>query len=144
VDFRPYDQWALQEQPTVELGTLLEGGLAPAIFAIVERGVTGRPHLAADLRAEVELNLGDTYPNVRVLFGDPVVLVEDGPAAAPDLRISGELPDLVSLMVAPLIGGVPNPIDRRGRAALQMVAQGRVRVEGKLALLRRFLGVIGV
>jgi hypothetical protein len=134
----------LPEPPTVELGTLLQGGLAPAIFAIVERGVTGRPHLAAALRAEVELNLGDTYPNVRVLFGDPIVLVEDGPAAAPDLRISGELPDLVSLMVAPLIGGVPNPIDRRGRAALQMVAQGRIRVEGKLALLRRFLGVIGV
>ena len=133
-----------QGPPTVELGTLLEGGLAPAIFAIVDRGVTGRPHLAAGLQAEVELNLGVPYPNVRVLFGDPIVLVEDGPAAAPDLRISGELPDLVSLMVAPLIGGVPNPIDRRGRAALQMVAQGRIRVEGKLALLRRFLGVIGV
>jgi hypothetical protein len=144
LDFRPYDPWVLPEPPTVELGTLLQGGLAPAIFAIVDRGVTGRPDLAAELRAEVELNLGDPYPNVRVLFGDPVVLVEDGPAAAPDLRISGELPDLVSLMVAPLIGGVPNPIDRRGRAALRMVAQGRIRVEGKLALLRRFLGVIGV
>ena len=84
------------------------------------------------------------YPAVRVVFGDPTVLVEDGPAAAPDLRISGELPDLVSLMVAPLVGGLPNPIDRRGRAALGMVAQRRIRVEGKLALLRRFLGVIGV
>ena len=132
------------EPRTVELGKLLDGGLAPAIFAIVDRGVRGRPHLAADIRAQVELDLGSTYPPVRVLFGNPVVLVEDGPAKAPGLRISGELPDLVSLMVAPLIGGVPNPIDRRGRAALQMVAQGRIRIEGKLALLRRFLGVIGV
>ena len=129
---------------TVELGTLLDGGLAPAIFAIVDRGVRGRPELATALRAEVELNLGDRYPAVRVVFGDPAVLVEDGPAAAPDLRISGELPDLVSLMVAPLVRGLPNPIDRRGRAALGMVAQGRIRVEGKLGLLRRFLGVIGV
>ena len=130
--------------PTVELGTLVEGGLAPAIFAIVDRGVKGRPELATDLRAEVELNLGAPYPAVRVLFGDPTVLVEDGPAAAPDLRISGDLPDLVSLMVAPLVRGLPNPIDRRGRAALGMVALRRVRVEGTLALLRRFLGVIGV
>jgi hypothetical protein len=70
--------------------------------------------------------------------------VEDGPAQARDLRISGELPDLVSLIVAPRIGGIPNPIDRRGRAAIGMVALGRVRVEGKLALLRRFLRVISV
>jgi hypothetical protein len=132
------------QAPAVHLGTLVEGGIAPAIFAIVERGVHARPGLAGDLRAEVELNLGEPYPAVRVVFGEPAVLVEDGPAVEPDLRISGELPDLVSLMVAPLVGGVPNPMDRRGRAALGMVAQGRVRVEGKLALLRRFLGVIGV
>ena len=128
----------------VRLGTLVDGGIAPAIFAIVERGVKERPGLASSLRAEVELNLGEPYPAVRVVFEEPAVLVEDGPAVEPDLRISGELPDLVSLMVAPLIGGVPNPVNRRGRAALAMVAQGRVQVEGKLALLRRFLGVIGV
>jgi hypothetical protein len=133
-----------QVAPTVVLGTLLEGGLAPAIFAIVDRGVSCRPGLATGLEAEVELNLGESYPAVRVLFGNPTVLVEDGPAAAPDLRITGELADLVSLMVAPLVKGLPNPIDRRGRVALGMVAQGRVRVEGKLALLRRFLRVIGV
>jgi hypothetical protein len=47
-------------------------------------------------------------------------------------------------MVAPLVRGLPNPIDRRGRAALGMVALRRVKVEGRLALLRRFLGVIQV
>ena len=132
------------QAPTVELGALSQGGLAPAIFAIVDRGVRSRPELANDLRAEVELDLGDPYPAVRVRFDHPSVLVEDGPARAPDLRISGELPDLVSLMVAPRIGGIPNPIDRRGRAAIGMVALGRVRVDGKLALLRRFLSVISV
>jgi len=133
-----------QGTPSVELGTVVEGGLAPAIFAIVDRGVKVRPELAIGLLAEIELNLGDSYPAVRVLFGNPTVLVEDRPADAPDLRITGELHDLVGLMVAPLVRGVPNPIDRRGRAALQMIAQRRVRVEGKFALLRRFLGVIGV
>jgi hypothetical protein len=67
-----------------------------------------------------------------------------GSASEPDLRVSGTLADLVSLMVAPLVGGLPNPIDRRGRAALGMVALGRVRVQGRMGLLRRFLCVIQV
>jgi hypothetical protein len=132
------------EAPDVRLGTLAEGGVAPAIMAIVDRGVRRRPALSNDLRAEIELNLGDRYPPVRILFDEHTVLVEDGAAERPDLRVHGELPDLVSLMVAPLVRGLPNPIDRRGRAALGMVALRRVRVEGRLALLRRFLGVIQV
>jgi hypothetical protein len=126
------------------LGQLAEGGVAPAIMAIVDRGVKQRPALSNNLRAEIELNMGDGYPPVRIVFGDEAVLVEDAPGEEPDLRVSGRLPDLVSLMVAPLVGGLPNPIDRRGRAVLGMVALRRVRVQGKLALLKRFLGVIAV
>jgi hypothetical protein len=63
---------------------------------------------------------------------------------APDLRVSGTLPDLVSLLVVPLIVGVPNPIDRRGRAAMRIVAQRRVRFEGSLALRRRLLTAIRI
>jgi hypothetical protein len=122
----------------------MRGGVAPAIMAIVDRGVRQRPELASDLRAEIELNMDGGYPPVRIVFGDDLVLVEDGSASEPDLRVSGELADLVSLMVAPLVGGLPNPIDRRGRAALGMFAVGRVRVQGRVALLRRFLGVIQV
>ena len=130
--------------PQVRLGTLREGGLAPAIMAIVERGVRRRPALAATLRCEVELDLEESYPPVRIVFGDRLVLVEDGAAVAPDLRVEGALPDLISLMVTPLVGGVPNPINARGRAALGMVAFGRVRVEGRIGLMRRLLGVIRV
>jgi len=133
-----------QAGPEVRLGRLADGGVAPAIMAIVDRGVRQRPHLAGDLRAEVELDMGKRYPPVRIVFDEGTVLVEDGASKRPDLRVSGQLPDLVSLMVAPLVGGLPNPIDRRGRAALGMVALGRVRVDGKLGLLRRFLGVIRV
>jgi hypothetical protein len=71
-------------------------------------------------------------------------VMEGGLAPAPDLRVAGTLPDLVSLMVAPLVGGLPNPVAARGRAALGMVALRRVRVDGWLALLRRFLGVISI
>ena len=69
-------------------------------------------------------------------------MVEDGPALAPALRISGALSDLVALLVVPLLGGVPSPIDARGRAALGMFASRRVRVEGEVGKLRGFLGVL--
>src|ERR1700759_3809862 len=113
-------------------------------MAIVDRGVAQRPELAGTLEAEIELNIKERYPPVRIVFDNGDVLVEDGSAEAPDLRVTGTLPDLVSLMIAPLIGGVPNPVAAKGRAALGMVALRRVKVEGRLALLRRFLGVIRI
>jgi hypothetical protein len=126
----------------VKLGRLVEGSVAPAIMAIVDRGVRQRPHLVGGFEAEIELDMGTRYPRVRIAFEDGTVLVEDADVEHPDLRIAGQLPDLVSLMVMPHVGGIPNPIDPRGRAALGLLAFRRVRVEGKLGLLRRFLGVI--
>ena|GEM_PF-3471942 len=130
--------------PQVKLGKLADGGVAPAIMAIVERGVRRRPALARTPQAEVELAMDERYPPVRIVFGERMVLVEDGPAVAPDLRVRGALPDLVSLMVAPLLGGVPSPINARGRAALGMVALGRVRIEGRLGMMRRMLSLIRI
>jgi hypothetical protein len=122
----------------------MEGGLAPAILAIVERGARRRPELAGRLQVEVELAVHGGYPPVRVLFEGRSVLVEDGPAVDPDLRVEGELADLISLLVAPLAGGVPLPITARGRTALGMVATRRVRLRGRLGLLRRVLAVIRI
>jgi hypothetical protein len=128
--------------PEVRLGALADGGLAPAIMAIVERGVNRRPDRARALAIEVELRMEESYPPVRIVFDPDGVLVEDGPARAPALRISGALSDLVALLVAPLMGGVPSPMNARGRAALGMFASRRVRIEGGLGLTRRFLAVI--
>lgn len=130
--------------PQVELGQVTEGGVAPAIMAIVARGVTQRPELVKTLQAEVELKIEKGYPPVRIFFDHSRVLVEDGSSEEPDVRITGTLPDLVSLMVAPLVGGVPNPMAAKGRAALGMVAHRRVKFEGRLALARRFLAVIRI
>lgn len=130
--------------PEVRLGRLLEGGLAPAILAIVERGVRRRPALAATLQVEVELAVENGFPPVRIVFGEASVLVEDGPGVDPDLRVGGELADLISLLVAPLAGGVPLPITPRGRSAVGMVVSGRIRVRGRIGLLRRLLGVIRI
>ena len=130
--------------PHVKLGRIERGGLSPAILAIVERGVRRRPALAQGIDAEVELEFEEAYPPVRVVFGQRTVLVEDGPAVAPDLRVRGALPDLISLMVTPLLRGVPNPINARGRAALGMVVLRRIRFEGRLGLMRRLIRVICV
>ena len=137
---RPVDH----EVPKVRLGELIDGGLAPAILAIVERGVSRRPVLARALRAEVALHIDDGYPPVRIVFDEHRVLVEDGAAESPDLRVRGTLPDLIGLMVSPLVGGLPVPINARGRAAVGMMVQRRVRVEGRIALMRRLLAIIRV
>ena len=131
-------------QPEVRLGDLQAGGLAPAVMAIIDRGVRRRPDLARSLNIEVELTFEAQHPPVRIMFGPEDVLVEDGPASAPDLRIEGQLADHIALMVAPVVGGLPSVFDARGRAALGMVVSRRVRIRGNLGLLRRFLGVIHV
>jgi hypothetical protein len=131
-----------QDCPEVRLGTLREGGLAPAIMALVERGVQQRPDQARALRLEVELQLEDIYPPVRIVFGDDGVLVEDGPAVSPGLRISGSLPDLAAMMVAPTLGGVPSPMNPRGRAAIGLFTSRRVRIQGRVGALRSFVNLI--
>jgi hypothetical protein len=113
-------------------------------MAILERGVRRRPALVSGLRAEIQLDFEEDYPPVRVVFGERLVLVEDGTAAAPDLRVEGSIPDLIKLMVTPLLGGLPNPINARGRAALGLVAVGRVRLEGRLGLMRRLISLMRV
>ena len=131
-------------RPEVRLGTLQDGGLAPAVMAIIDRGVRRRPDLARAFRAEVELAFQDNHPPVRITFEEDVVVVEDGPASAPDVRIDGRLGDHIALMVAPVVGGLPSVFDPRGRAALGMVVSRRVRIHGNLGMIRRFLGLIHV
>lgn len=126
----------------MRLGRLADGGLAPAIMAIVERGVSRRPAQARALRIEVELRMEESYPPVRIVFGEDVVLVEDGPGESPALAITGALPDLVALLVAPLWGGLPSPVNSRGRAALGMIASRRVRIQGRMGMMRSFVSLI--
>jgi hypothetical protein len=136
------DRNPLEPPPGVRLGSMRPGGLAPAILAIVERGVQRRPVAARSLQAEVELRLDEGYPPIRIRFDQGSVLVEDGQGEQPDVRISGALPDLIGLMASPAVKGVPMPVNARGRAALGMMALGRVRIEGSRALVRRFLSLI--
>jgi hypothetical protein len=83
---------------------------------------------------------------VRLDFADEQVLVEDGNGRrwSPDLVIEGSLPDVVQLATAPLVGGMPKPTAKRGRAALASVAARRVRIEGSPLLARRVMKLLEV
>ena len=131
--------------PRVELGHHVDGGLAPAVAAIVERGVRRRPHRANALALELEIKVVGPYPPTRIRFAPGHVLVEDGAAHHPLLRVEGSLPDLVSLLSTPVgLGGVPNPVTPRGRSAWHKVATRRVRFEGPIGPRREILALLRV
>jgi hypothetical protein len=130
------------EAPAVTLGATAQNGIAASIYALVERGVSRHPHLAGEVRGEVELRFEEDFAPVRLSFSDRGVLVEDGSPPRSDLVITGRLPHIVALSTAPLMGGVPSLAARRGRAALAQVANRRVRIRGNRALGRKLLRLL--
>lgn len=130
--------------PAVRLGALLEGGIAPSVLALVDRGALRRPGLASAMRGELELRFDEGYPPVRITFAGAEIVVEDGPAKAPLLVVAGRLPDVVQLMTAPLVGGWPNPLTARGRQSLARIADGRVEITGRRLLARKVLRLLAV
>ncbi len=133
--------------PKVELGHLEPVGIAPSVFAMVERGAALRPQTARSLLGTVEIRFTQRFAAVRLVFGGDVIVVED--VAPPDRRpadviIRGSLPDIVQLVSVPLIAGVPRPTGGRGRAALANVTSGRVKIDGSRHLARRLLQLLEI
>jgi hypothetical protein len=132
--------------PRVKLGHQASNGVAAGLLALVERGAVKRPRIARELRGRVEIRFAEDYPPVRLEFGDADVVVEDGNGRSwtSDLVIEGALPDVIQLATAPLVGGLPKPTDKRGRAALASVAARRVRIDGSPLLARRVMKLLEV
>ena len=130
--------------PLVRLGRTRRGGIAPSIFALVERGVHLHPAAARGLRGRVVLRFQEGYPPVRMSFGPRVFQVEDGDLRRPDLAVSGRLPDVVLLTTARLRMGMPDPADARGRAVLGRLATGRIRLRGDQRLARGLLELLRI
>jgi hypothetical protein len=130
----------------VKLGHQAPNGIAAGLLALVERGASKRPRIAREMRGRVEIRFAEDYAPVRLDFQHDHVLVEDGNGKRwnSDLLIEGSLPDVVQLATAPLVGGLPKPTDRRGRAALATVAARRVRIEGSPMLARRVMKLLEV
>ena len=134
--------------PRVRLGRMVEDGVAPSIFGLIERGIARDPELAARLRGQIVFRFSEGFSPLRVKFGPQVVVVEDGDLRKPDLAISGRLPDIVHFATVPVLGGrlsgVPNPTNARARVALGRLANRRVRLEGSRALARQVLRLLAV
>jgi hypothetical protein len=128
----------------VRLGRTDRDGIAPSMFGLLERGVARRPELARSLRGRVVLRFDEGFAPLRISFGERVVRVEDGDLRRPDLAISGRLPDIVHFATVPLVGGIPDPSDARGRSAIALFARRRVRVEGDRRLARGLLGLLAL
>jgi hypothetical protein len=124
---------------TVNLGSVADGSVAPAIRAIVERGVQRRPQLAAE-PGRIRLRFQEGWPAVLIVLGDRVVVCDNETAPA-DVEISATLPDLVTLLTTPLAKGIPNPIRREGRAAIGLL-RGRVEIDGIRATALRLLRLL--
>jgi hypothetical protein len=133
---------------TVRLGRMVEEGVAPSIFGLIERGIAREPELAAQMRGRVVFRFAEDFSPLRVTFRPRSVVVEDGDARRPDLVIEGSLPDIVHFATVPTLRGrlhgVPDPRQPRGRKALRRLADGRVKVSGDRVLGRRLLRLLAV
>lgn len=127
---------------------MVEDGVAPSIFGLVERGIARDPDLLEGMRGRVVFRFDEDFSPLRIAFRPRSVVVEDGDLRKPDLVIAGRLPDIVHFATVPTLTGrlhgVPDPRRPRGRAALGRLASGRVRMEGDRALARRLLRLLAV
>jgi hypothetical protein len=134
--------------PKIRLGRMVEDGVAPSIFGLVERGIAREPELAGQMRGRVVFRFAEDFSPLRIHFKPKSVVVEDGDSRKPDLVISGRLPDIVHFATVPMLSGrlhgVPDPRRPRGRRALGRIASGRVRIEGDRVLGRRLLRLLAV
>lgn len=130
--------------PEVRLGRTHRDGIGASIFALIERGVERRPDVAAQLQGRVVLRFREPFVPTRITFGKRVIRVEDGDFRNADLIVTGRLPDIVLLTTAPLRMGLPDPMDPRGRVALQKIAAGRVRLGGDARMARGLMEMMRI
>ena len=130
----------------VTLGRVGARSVAATIYGLVDRGSTLRPDLAAQLEGRIVIAFQEDYADVLVECGPAAIHVADHDGDAPDadLEIRAAVADFNVLVAAPLAAGLPKPTDRRGRAALARVADGRVEFRGSITLARRFLRLLSV
>ena len=133
--------------PPVLMGRQADDSVAISVYVLVRHGVQQRPQLAGEMLGRVRLRLDEDYPAVIVDFrGDEIEVADepDEPGCGCDLQLAGRLGDITALIAAPLAGGLPNPTTRNGRRAIARLADGRVELDGSLALARNLLRLLSV
>jgi hypothetical protein len=127
---------------------MVDDGVAPSIFGLLERGIERRPEIAAQVRGRVVIRFTEEFSPLRITFKPKTVVLEDGDLRKPDLVIAGSMPDIVHLLTVPTLGGrlggLPNPAKPRGREALSRIYSGRVKMDGDTALGLKLLQLLAV
>jgi hypothetical protein len=132
----------------VRLGRMVDDGVAPSIFGLLERGIERRPEIAAQIRGRVVIRFSEEFSPLRITFKPKTVVLEDGDLRKPDLVIAGSMPDIVHLLTVPTLGGrlggLPNPAKPRGREALARIYSGRVKMDGDTGFGLKVLQLLAV
>jgi hypothetical protein len=126
-------------RPALRLGATSDEGIAPTLYALLERGVERRPQLAREMDGLIDLHFAEEIAPVRIAFQGAEITVEDGEWDKADFRVSGRLPHIVHLTTSPKVGGMPNPARAGGRIALSRLRRGEIRLSGDRALGRKLL-----
>lgn len=130
--------------PAVVLGETGTHSVAATVYGLLDRGCRLRPELAGQLRGRIRLCFAEDYADVVLDGSGEVIVVGDDPGGPVDAELHASLPDFVTVISAPLARGVPRPTDRRGRAALARLADGRVDFTGSFRLARLLLRLMSV
>jgi hypothetical protein len=137
-----YHAWVPPRRPAIRLGETTAEGIAPTVYALLERGVERRPQLAREMDGLVDLHFTEDIAPVRIAFVDGEITVEDGAWDDAHFRVAGRLPHIVHLTTTPKVGGMPNPARAQGRVALARLSRGEVRLHGDRALGRKLLRLL--
>lgn len=123
-------------------------GLAEMLAQLLRSNLDRHPERSALLRpATIELIALDAGVRATVRLGPGRIEIAGGALGSADVRVRGTSGDLLALSAAPLRLGLPDPLDRDGRAVLARMARGRVRVSGMLrhpGMVSRFARLLSV
>jgi hypothetical protein len=131
-----------RRRPALRLGATTADGIAPTLYALLDRGVRREPELARGMDGLVDMHFAEDIAPVRISFEGTAILVEDGAWDDADFRVSGRLPHIVHLTTSPKLAGMPNPARAQGRAALARLRRGDVRLAGDRALGRKLMRLL--
>lgn len=125
------------------------GGLAEMLAGLLRSNLDRHPERSALLRpATIELIAVDAAERANVRLGPGRIEIAAGASGrAADVRVRGASGDLLALSAAPLRLGLPDPLDRDGRAVLVRIVRGRVRISGMLrhpGIVSRFARLLSV
>lgn len=119
---------------TVRFADAEPNGLADLVGRLIGANLDGDPGRRALLRPSiVELSASDADMHATIRLTGDAVEVSNGRAnPIAHLRVRADAFDLIEFAAAPLLLGLPDVFDAKGRAALARVLRGHVRVSGML------------